>query len=194
METHVSNFKTLDFASLDVMDDLIAELKERKKRGLLQPDDRSSGGGDFSPLSYTQISLAETQLGFGLPLLLRQIYGEVSNGGFGYAYGFLGLLGGMVNEDGHDAVTQYRLYRQSDPSDPLWRWPESLLPFCHLGCAMFHCIRCDHPDAPVIWFEPNPHEHGESWDSSFIAFAPSLTAYLTAWLDGKDLFEEFLGT
>jgi len=58
---------------------------------------------------------------------------------------------------------------------------------------MFHCVSCDHPDAPVVWFEPNPHEDGESWNSFFIPFAPSLTKYLRALLDGKDLFAEFSG-
>jgi len=100
------------------MDDLIAELKVRKDWALLRPDDKFFRGGDFNPLTSNEVSRAETQLGFGLPPLLRRIYGEVSNGGSGYAYGFLGLLGGMLNEDGNDAVAQYRLYRQTDPSDP----------------------------------------------------------------------------
>ncbi|TKR29253.1 SMI1/KNR4 family protein [Luteimonas gilva] len=173
------------------MEDLIAELKRRKAHGLLRAESEFSRG-DFSPLDPAEIDLAETHLGFALPPLLRRIYGEIANGGFGYGYGFLGLLGGMLNEDGRDAVAQYLWYRRADPDDPLWRWPEALLPLGHLGCAMFHCVRCDHPDAPVVWFEPNPHEDGEPWDNAFIPFAPSLADYLTAWLEGKDLFAEFM--
>jgi hypothetical protein len=131
------------------------------------------------------------RLSFELPPLLQRIYTEVANGGFGYSYGFLGLSGGMENEDGNDAVLQYLMYRKPDPDDPLWKWPDALLPIGHLGCAMYHCVQCMHMNAPVVWFEPNPHELGQSWDSSFIPFAPSLAEYLSAWLSGTDLFDYF---
>jgi hypothetical protein len=58
---------------------------------------------------------------------------------------------------------------------------------------MYHCVQCDNNNAPIIWFEPNPHEENTPWDSSFIPFCPSLAEYLSAWLAGDDLFEKFLG-
>ncbi|SDQ85813.1 SMI1/KNR4 family protein [Pseudoxanthomonas sp. CF125] len=172
------------------MDELIAELKERKAAASLYADD-SLLGGLAPPLSLSEIELAEASLGFKLPDSLRRIYSEVANGGFGYSYGLLGLNGGPRNEDGQDAVGLYMTYRESDPDDPLWQWPFGLLPIGHLGCAMFHCIDCSDPAGAVVWFEPNPHEPGQSWSDSFIPFAPSLVTYFQAWLDGKDLFEVF---
>jgi SMI1 / KNR4 family (SUKH-1) len=173
------------------MFDPIAALTLRQAQGILSADEAHLGG-DLRCLSEREVRLAEARLGFKLPPLLYRLYTEISNGGFGYSYGFLGLLGGMLNEDKNDAVTQYLLYRQEDPDDPHWRWPEGLLPIGHLGCAMYHCIQCDNPDGPIVWFEPNPHEDEDSWDSSFIPFAPSLSAYIEAWISGKDLFEVFM--
>src|SRR5262249_32902431 len=146
----------------------------------------------LSPLSETKIADAEKKLGFQLPPLLRRIFNEVANGGFGDSYGFLGLVGGPVNEDGKDATSLYLSYRQPCPDDPHWLWPIGLLPLCHLGCAMYHCVQCTEPDAPIIWFEPNPHVDGESWEDSFIPFYPSLADYLQAWLDGKDFWADLI--
>ena len=166
---------------------ILLELERRKAAGKLRADD-SLLKGDTTPLSDQDIAAAESRLGFRLPRLLRAIYREISNGGFGESYGFLGLVGGALNEDGLDSVSLYESYRQADPDDAHWSWPEGLLPVCQLGCAMYHCVQCLDDASPVVWFEPNPHEQGSSWDRSFIRFSPSLREYLSAWLDGVDLW------
>ena len=172
------------------MEDLIAELKGRKANGTLCADDPLLGGY-AAPLRQSEIESAEAILGFKIPVLLRRIYAEVANGGFGYAYGLLGLRGGPRNEDGSDSVGLYQTFRELDPEDPAWHWPHGLLPIGHLGCAMFHCVQCNDPEHPIIWFESNLHECEQSWDDSFIPSASSLETYLHAWLDGKDPFETF---
>ncbi|QGY77431.1 SMI1/KNR4 family protein [Xanthomonas hyacinthi] len=119
------------------MEDLIAELKGRKANGTLCADDPLVGGC-AAPLRQSEIESAEAILGFKIPVLLRRIYAEVANGGFGYAYGLLGLRGGPRNEDGLDSVGLYQTFRELDPENPAWHWPHGLLPIGHLGCAMFH--------------------------------------------------------
>ncbi len=170
------------------MDEVIAELRERALRGELKADDDHFKGGS-APLTEEQMGAAESELDFRLPVFLRRIYTEVANGGFGPSYGLLGLKGGMLNEEKCDAVAQYVGYRELDPSDPHWRWPKALLPVGHLGCAMYLCVDCVKPDGPVTWFEPNPHEDGESWDDSFIPFADSTLDWIAAWVRGEDLFD-----
>lgn len=167
--------------------DILAELKNRKAAGTLVADD-SFLKGDTTPLSSEKIADSETRLGFKLPPLLRKIYLEVSNGGFGDSYGLLGLTNGPLNEDGLDSVSLFESYRETDPSDEYWHWPDGLLPVCHLGCAMYHCVQCSDEGAPIVWFEPNPHEDGEPWDDSFIPFCSSLSGYFSAWLGGIDLW------
>jgi len=168
--------------------DIIASLLLHKSEGTLRPDDIISQS-DTKPLALSDISQAEERLGFDLPPLLRRVYTEVANGGFGESYGFLGLVGGPLNEDEQDAVALYLELRQPDPNDSHWGWPEGLLPLGQLGCGMYHCVQCGDPDSPIVWFEPNPHVAGYPWDDSFLAFCPSLRGYLFAWLDGTDLWE-----
>ena len=167
--------------------EILSELKRRKAAGQLWADDPSLKA-ETAPISDREIAAAEYRLGFRLPRLLRAIYGEISNGGFGESYGFLGLVGGPTNESGQDSVSLYESYRQANPGDEHWHWPEGLLPVCHLGCGMYHCVQCLDEELPVIWFEPNPHTPTLPWDDSFIPFSPTLREYLSAWLDGVDLW------
>ena len=167
--------------------EILLELKRRKAAGELRAD-CGLPKGDTTPLSDHDVAAAESRLGFRLPPLLRAIYGGISNGGFGESYGFLGLVGGALNEGGLDSVSLYESYRQAYPDDEFWQWPEGLLPVCHLGCAMYHCVQCLDETSRVVWFEPNPHEQGSPWDSSFIPFSASLGEYLSSWLDGVDLW------
>lgn len=154
-------------------------------------DARRAPARAFPPIGHQAIAQAESRLGLVIPVPLREIYLSVGNGGFGPAYGILGLVGGATNEDGLDAVGVYQRFRQPDPNDHHWRWPTSLLPIGHLGCGMFVCADCATTDAALIWFEPNPHEHSEPWHDAFIPFNISLETWLRHWLDGseEDLFE-----
>ena len=173
--------------------DLIAELMQRKRQGALKAD-HSLSIGDFPPLQQGVIAASEVTLGFALPVLVRRVYQEIANGGFGPAYGLLGLSGGMLNEDRQDAVTLYQEYRRPDPEDSNWCWPARLLPLGRLGCAMYLCADCSYECAPIVWFEPNPHTDGQSWDDSFFRFATSFEEWLSAWLDGRDLFDELINS
>jgi len=171
--------------------EILTELAARKASGTLVAND-SYLKGDTTPLGKKTIIDIETRLGFQLPPLLAAIYGDITNGGFGDSYGFLGLSGGPLNEDGMDAVSLYETYRESDPDDDHWHWPEGLVPICHLGCAMYHCVQCTDDSAPIIWFEPNPHEDEGPWDDSFIPFCPTLSEYLSAWIDDTDLWAKLV--
>jgi hypothetical protein len=111
---------------------------------------------------------------------------RVANGGFGPAYGLLGLVGGARNEDGNDAVTMYERCREPHPNDPDWQWPERLLAVVDLGCAMFLCVDCSVEEGTVIWFEPNPHEHGKSWDDAFFPLGRTLRDLINGWIRGEN--------
>lgn len=169
--------------------EVLSELRRRKAAGRLRADTSYPKAGT-APLGEREFAAAESRLGFRLPRLLRAIYGEISNGGFGESYGALGLVGGPANERGQDSVSLYESYREADPGDEHWLWPEGLLPVFHLGCGMYHCVQCLDESLPVVWFEPNPHSDGEPWDDSFIPFCPSLREYLSEWLDGVDLWSK----
>jgi hypothetical protein len=155
----------------------------------------ATDGADAIPATVFPVALpsqledAERALGFALPEVLRELYLRVGNGGYGPGYGLIGVPGGATDDTGKNVVDLYSAYAALDPSDPHWRWPARLLPVAHLGCAMYACVDCTRPEAPVVWFEPNPHEDGEPWDESFIPLAPSASDWLRAWLEGRDLME-----
>jgi hypothetical protein len=155
---------------------------------------RRSGLGDggacsleHPPLTGEQLEEAEARLGFAVPPSLRSLYESVGNGGFGPSYGLLGLIGGAKQEDGCDAIEMLEAYQQRDNDDPLWAWPDMLIPVVHLGCAMFFCVDASTSDGMVIWFEPNPHEAGQPWTDSFLPLNLTFEDLMTRWTEGDDV-------
>ena len=174
------------------VDDLVAKLRERVRSGERAIDYGFGNARPFPPATPQEIDESERRLGFALSPLLRRVYFEVANGGFGPAYGLIGVVGGAADGRRKNAVDLYAEYRMPDPSDPHWEWPAKLLPVCNLGCAMYLCVDCGDPRGPVTWFEPNPHCDGEPWDDAFNPLAASTDAWLSAWVDGNDLFERLI--
>ena len=53
--------------------------------------------GLYPPTTMKVVEAAQAKLGFVLPPLLRQLYTQVANGGFGPGYGIFGLEGGYTD-------------------------------------------------------------------------------------------------
>jgi len=171
---------------------LLDQLRARASDAARATDDSTRAAARiFPPIDQQSFRLAEARLGFRLPAAVRELYSTVGNGGFGPAYGILGLIGGATNENGLDAVGLYERFRGPDFGDAQWSWPATFIPVGHLGCGMFACVDCSTDDASLIWFEPNPHEDGEPWDDAFVPLNISLESWLRHWLEGSghDLFE-----
>jgi hypothetical protein len=99
------------------------------------------------PTSPASVAEAEAAVGHALPSLLRRLYLEVGNGGFGPGYGVLGVAGG--HRDGH-ANTAVSLREQWDTLPP------ALLPICEWGCAIYSFIDLSSPDGQMWAWDPNP--------------------------------------
>jgi hypothetical protein len=185
------------------MPSLIARIKER-----IADVSRATDGAKVikpkvaAPATEAEVRAAEEALGFPLPPLLRQLYLEVGNGGFGPGYGFIGVprqVTAAARERlwpaqlapvcDFDIVETYQAFAPEGPDDPEWQWPHNLLPACHLGCGMYDCIDCSTPPGAVSWFEPNPRERGDPVGDFLILLAPSLERRLDAWLTDEDLME-----
>jgi hypothetical protein len=176
---------------VSIHSELIAGIRARVATGV--PDESDMPGREVPAVATsTAVVAAEAKLGRKLHPLLRALYLEVGNGGFGPAYGLLGIPpGGAEDDEGHDALAIWERLREEDEYDPHWAWPAALLPVGHLGCGMYMCVDLDAaPDASLIWFEPNPHENGEPWNDSFIPLGGSLALWLSSWLAGTDLMEK----
>jgi hypothetical protein len=133
-------------------------------------------------VSPSELALAESQLGFPLPPLLRQIY-AVANSAIGPGHGLLRI------GEGKDAlVSVYRSFVESSyapkPGEPgfdQYPWPERLLPICDWGCAIWSCLDCRTDDGPIVT---------ASNGDAFANTGHTLASWLSAWLAGTNLFEE----
>src|SRR5436305_15331855 len=87
---------------------------DRYRRTSANSRDREFGGL-YPPAPASVIESAEKALGFLLPPLLREIYASLANGGFGPAYGLVGLSGGYTFEDlGDLTLVEYHLMLRSE--------------------------------------------------------------------------------
>ena len=140
----------------------------------------------YPPVSVPELFAAERRMGRRLPDLLRRIYTEVANGGFGPAYGILGITrSGQHDERDITALEQYAA--RPELNDPLG------FPLVHGGCDVWWYVSLTHPGNPVYLFD------GDGWDwpeqdPPTVAVDqtqtwPSLAEWLACWADGHDVWE-----
>ena len=81
--------------------------------------------------SRAAVDEAEVVIGTHLPGLLRRLYLEVGNGGFGPGYGVLGVAGGHSDDYQRTAVDLFRMADSQE--EPHWRGPSgaTLVPVCY---------------------------------------------------------------
>jgi hypothetical protein len=107
---------------------------------------------DFENSVATQEELdsAEQSLGFPLPALLKELYANVANGGFGPGYGLTSLesiAGGYSTMKQSNRLVDIAFYeRRQGSADhleiPNYVWPDRFLCLCHWGCAIFSHLDC----------------------------------------------------
>jgi hypothetical protein len=135
----------------------------------------------FPCVSKEQIQVAEAKVGFSLPPLLRDVYMRVGNGGFGPAYGLIGIEGGAPDDLGRTVEGIYEAFWRPRLSDCFWFWPDKLLPFCYDGCGIYFCVHCSSEGAPVYLFEPNIRGNGP-WGKVLELQSVSLAEWFESWL------------
>jgi hypothetical protein len=115
--------------------------------------------------------------------LLRRLYTEVANGGFGPTYGILGIVrSGQHDERDIIAVEEY--VARPEFNDPLG------FPLVQGGCSVWWYVSLTQPGNPVYLFD------GDGWDwpeqdPPTVAVEqtwPSLAEWLGQWADGYDVW------
>ncbi|WP_030816445.1 SMI1/KNR4 family protein [Streptomyces sp. NRRL F-2799] len=152
------------------LSDLLRRVRDRAEQ---------QAGGLAPCVGEHDIADAERTLGFILPPVLRRLYLQVANGGFGPEYTLFPLVGA-----GRTAVAEYGPLRDACPV----YWPRGVLPILDWGCGMYAAVDCLAPDAPVLLFEPNAGP--DDWADAWFLDSPSLEQWLTSWLNGIGWWEE----
>lgn len=173
----------------------IAETVELVARRSRHPSTRTDQS-EVSPtticpaVSSHELAAAAARLGVALPEILQRVYREIGNGGFGPGYGLLGLAGGFTDDLGHTSEQLHVSFREANPDDPAWAWPQSLLPICHWGCAIYSCVDLSRPEADIIIWDPNEYETGTDPRTVLRPHGRGLESWLKAWAEGTDLWAE----
>lgn len=160
---------------------------------------------EFPPATDEQIRATEEALGIPLPPMLRLLYTQVANGGFGPAYGITGARDGYYfGEDGcYETIDQCT---NSDPSiqyidletyertldDPTYFElpyhvkPAFLLDLCYQGCGSASCIDGKRGRVYYIYAVGEMIEDGD-WEGTvgYRLEAESLEDWLDTWLEGE---------
>jgi hypothetical protein len=130
-----------------------------------------------SLVSHEQLVRCEASLGFGLPELLRRLYLDIGNGGFGPGYGIFPIPSGEA-DGGRTILSLYQECRR--PAGPVkWEWPAGLLMICDWGCLIRSCVYAVSPEARVFT-STEYGVHRSKW---------TLETWLSDWASNIDLWE-----
>jgi hypothetical protein len=117
-----------------------------------------SPAGQLPPVTGAEkVADAETRLGFALPELLRRMYCEIADGGFGPGYGLVGIEGDRNSYLGSSLVDSYQYYLQESDKEFGAPWQPRLLPILTWGCGILSCVDCADPAFPVYFLDPGMH-------------------------------------
>lgn len=146
----------------------------------------------YPPATEEQLLRTEQELGFPLPPLLRAIYSQVANGGFGPGYGLLGALEGF--DEAGNIVDMYQYHTQRtqlidletfphnwESGEPLelsrQKWPRYMLYLCDWNWAKVSCIDCT--TERVFLVHMGKKRHANLLELQ----APSLQDWFEQWLE-----------
>jgi hypothetical protein len=152
-----------------------------------QPGSFEPPGKVYPAVSLAQLEHAEARLGFQLPPLLRELYLQIGNGGFGPAGGLASLFfderseyggWGLSNED--NLVDHYLDNLARQPSDSGYVWPREYIELSDAGGGDGYAVKWTEPDAPV-YLRTAYDETSGAWELHPIA--PSLLEWFAEWLE-----------
>ena len=136
------------------------------------------------PASVADADAAEAALGFSLPLLLRRLYTEVGNGGWGPSYGLYGIPTGGATAGENDLVGDYLACVAPERAieSPAVAWPRGMVLLLSRGCVDYEICDFLRPPHPVFLLSGDTWETERPLAESLTLLAPSLANRLEAWL------------
>ncbi|MEU0491584.1 hypothetical protein ABZ249_20315 [Nocardiopsis sp. NPDC006139] len=137
------------------------------------------------------VEQAERRLGYRLPALLRRMYTEIGDGGFGPEGGLASLTPRGVPSR---HVREWPCATSIREQRPGWAPPASWFFLICSGCTMEWYVSLIAVDHPVLLWDADGWEpdRGQSPHDGLRYAAPSLRHWLWTWVEGKDVWDEAL--
>jgi hypothetical protein len=135
------------------------------------------------PVSEADLAQAEESLGFRLHPLLRRLYAEVADGGFGPEYTLYCLADAVRRTPARSSQERAGLR----DGERLY-WPFDAVAIMDWGCAMDAVVDCRSAAGAVLLVDPNPGlpDRADEW----FLDCESLAGWLESWLDGTGWYYE----
>lgn len=146
---------------------------------------------EYPPVAEQDLDTAEEELGYPLPPLLRALYTQVANGGFGPGYGLPQIRDHALRKKDDSAWERYSrpvnlaIYLRKTSSSayfevPDYAWPDNLFGICDWGCGIVSYLDCVSGQI----FRGEAGRNG----NIFCHEADSLYEWLDLWLNGVDFW------
>ncbi|MGA5822317.1 hypothetical protein ACPC54_31160 [Kitasatospora sp. NPDC094028] len=147
-------------------DEIIDRIRERTRPGTL-------------PAPPEAVAELEAAVGHRMPPLLRRIYLDIADGGFGRRDGALSLT---EFRDEPRMVETYLDWREGYGEN----YPVSVVPLLTWGCAIWSLVDFSTPAGRMWGWDP----HGTCLPHSLFPERFTLADRLTGWLDGREDFPD----
>jgi hypothetical protein len=139
------------------------------------------------PVSIHEMEVAEKKLGFTIPSLLRVLYLQIGNGGFGPGYGIFGLNDAGAKNYHKNLVDWYLEYTGfSHPDYPVF--PRQFLTICDWGDNITSMVDWTISKSPVFRFNGDKYDEG-AFEKVINPESPSLQIWLEDWVSDKSMFQ-----
>ncbi|MFI8230950.1 hypothetical protein ACIGDI_19125 [Streptomyces sp. NPDC085900] len=143
----------------------------------------------FPPISLPEAEKAELRIGRPLPELLRRVYTEVANGGFGPDSGLACLTDGN-RAPGH--LREWPCAVSVHERNLSKGMPTSWLFLTYGGCTMEWHVSLAAVDNPVLLYDADGYTFGENPHDGLRHATASLRKWLWTWADGGNVWDEVL--
>jgi hypothetical protein len=147
------------------------------------------------PISVEAFENEERRLGIRLPPLLKRLYTEVGNGGFGPGYGLLSMT--PLSSADHPIFYFYSTFRAARNKYQA-EWAEGIVPINDWGDLILSCvdISANCADPPVVRFEPNmpkaatfDYLNGARFrGAGMIPESEKMSTWFEDWINGQEMF------